>query len=177
MTNTQVVVDEKGFDVEKLRALSASGHDVFVTLKWDEALPISKIRDYTKLLKLLDTDTGIRVAPPAAEDPYYKAFDPRDDWRVRENRFAQPCELRFAADGSATLVAIKEIWSDDIKPELKITEIPNVTAAALPGLMKERDNDLKVLLIFAPPALPYSAIRPFISAIKPTHQNIHVFTE
>ena len=173
----EITVTATDFPIEKLRTLAASKHDVFVTVKWDDALPISKIRDYARLLKMLDADSGIRVAPPADGDPYYHAFDPRDDWRVRENRFAQPCELRFAPDGAATLVAIKEIWGDDIKPELKITEIPNVTPDKLPELMKGRDNDLKVLLVFAPASLPYSAIRPFISTIKSTHPNIHVFTE
>jgi len=127
---------------------------------------------------MLDTDDGIRVAAPAAEDPYYKAFDPPAAWRDRSKRFAQPCELRFAGDGSATLVAIREIWNDDqIHPDLEITEHPGVSVSTLPQMLKGRDNNLKVLLVFAPAKLEYGVIRPYLAAIKATHPNIHVFVE
>jgi len=164
--------------VAKLRELAKAGHDVFATPLWDGALTAAQIRDCAKVLKMLDTDDEIRVAPPAPEDPYYKAFDPPDAWRDREKRFAQPCELRFAADGSATLVAIAEIWNDDqIHPDLTITEFPGVTVDTLPQMMKDRDNNLKVLLVFAPAKLEYGVIRPFLAKIKPTHPNLHVFVE
>ena len=164
--------------IAKLRGFAEAGRDVFVAPLWDDALTIEQIRNYARLLKLLDADDGVRVGPPAKDDPYYQAFNPPDGWRVREDRFAQPCELRFGADGAATLVAIEESWKDgELKPDLKITELPGVTAESLPKLMKGRDNDLAVLLVFAPAGLRYDAVRPFITAIKATHPNLHLFAE
>ena len=164
--------------VVKLRALVKSGRDVFVTPIWDEALTVAQVRDYARLLKLLDVDDGVRVGPPAKDDPYYKAFDPPEDWRDRKKRFAQPCELRFGEDGAATLVAIEEIWKDDeIMPELKVREFPGVAAEKLPEMMRGKDNELKVLLVFAPGGVRYGVVKPFLEKIKNTHPNLHVFVE
>ena len=161
----------------RLRELVAEGRDVFAALSWDDGLSIGQVRDFCRFLKLLDVDSGVRVAAPAESDPYYKAFVPPDEWRERANRFAQPCELRFAADGAATLVAITEVWTDgELKPELKVAEFPGVTVETLPQVIKGKDNELKVLLVFAPEGMLYGALRPFVAAMREGYPNIHVFT-
>ncbi len=164
--------------LETLQTYSAADQDVYATLHWSDALSLSQIRDFCRVLQLVDVDNGIRIEPPMDGDPYYKAFLPQEDWRDRTKRFSQPCELRFAADGSATLVAIQEIWKDDaIKPELKIEEIPGVTVETLPQLLKDKGPALPVLLVFAPGTLPYGQMKPFLNAVKETHANIHVFVD
>ena len=164
--------------LEMLQAYSAADRDVYATLRWSEALRLSQIQDFCRVLQLVDVDNGIRIEPPTDGDPYYKAFLPQEDWRDRTKRFSQPCELRFAADGSATLVAIQELWEDDaIKPELKIEEIPGVTVETLPQLLKDKGPELSVLLVFAPGTLEYGQIKPFLKTVKNTHANIHVFVD
>jgi len=160
------------------QALIASQHDVYITLRWADALSLSQISEFSRVLALLDVDTGIRVEPPESGDPYYQAFMPQEGWRERKNRFSQPCELRFDADGVATVVAIEEQWLDDaIKPELSIEEIPAVTAETLLGVIQEKKADLPVLLIFAPGSLTVGQLRPYIRAVIETHPNIHVFVD
>lgn len=164
--------------LETLQAYSAADRDVYTTLQWSDTLSLSQMQDFCRVLKLLDVDSGIRVEPPMDGDPYYKAFLPQEDWRDRTKRFSQPCELRFAVDGSATLVAIQEIWKDEaIKPELKIEEIPGVTVETLPQLLKDKGPELSVLLVFAPGTLEYGQLRPFLKAVKNTHPNIHIFVD
>lgn len=163
-----------------LQALIASQpqHDVYTTLRWDDMLTLSQINDFCRVLALLDVDTGIRVEPPVPGDPYYKAFMPQASWRERENRFSQPCELRFDADGGATVVAIEERWLDDaITPELSIETIPGVTAETLLGVIQGKKADLPVLLVFAPGSLTVGQLRPYIQAVIKTHPNIHVFVD
>lgn len=164
--------------IATLRALIASQQDVYVTLQWADTLSLSEIYDCCRMLALLDVDAGIRVEPPEPGDPYYRAFTPEARWRERENRFSQPCELRFDAAGGATVVAIKERWIDDaIKPELLIEEIPDMTSKTLLRVIQEKKADLPVLLVFAPGSLTYGQIRPYFQAITGTHPNIHVFVD
>ncbi len=164
--------------LEMLQTYSATDRDAYATLQWSDALSLSQIRDFCRIVQLVDVDSGIRVEPPMEGDPYYKAFLPQEDWRDRVKRFSQPCELRFASDGSAMVVAIQEIWKDDaIKPELKIEEIQGVTVETLPQLLKDKGSELSVLLVFAPGTLEYGQIKPFLKAVKITHPNVHVFID
>lgn len=161
-----------------LQGLVASKHDVHTKLRWGGGLSLSQIGDFCRILAILDVDTGIRIESPELGDPYYKAFMPQEDWRERENRFSQPCELLFDADGVATVVAIEEKWLDDaLKPELSIEEIPNVTPEALLSVLQEKKPDMPVLLVFAPGSLTYGQLRPYIQAVIKTHPNIHVFVD
>lgn len=152
--------------------------DYFVQPAWDDALTLGSISEMCKILNLLDTQGGLRIEPPVPGDAYYKAFIPNAAWKERAQRPTQPCELRLQADGSASLVAIEEIWKDgEIDPELKTTEIAQVTPAALPKLLLEKKPDLAVILIFAPKETPYRLLKPFLSAVLPTHPNLYVFAE
>lgn len=158
--------------------LAAAGHDVYVTLRWDGALTLGRIRDYCRLLDLLDNDAGVRIEPPEPGDPYYRAFLPQEAWREREGRFTQPCELRVNAEGGADVVAIEEVWSDDaIKPALNIETIPAVTPETLPGVLAEKGPRFPVLLIFAPASLEYARLKPYLGPILESHPNVHLFLD
>ncbi len=164
--------------IEKLQTYSTVDQDVYATLGWSDELTLSQVHDFCRVLKLVDVDRGVRIEPPREGDPYYKAFLPQEEWRDRAKRFSQPCELRFAADGSATVIAIEEIWKDDvIKPELKSEEIPEVTVETLPQILKNKKPEMPVLLVFAPGTLTYGALQPFLNAVYATHPSVHVFVD
>lgn len=164
--------------LQKLQGYAQAGQDVYATPTWSDELTLSQMRDFCKVLKIVDVEGGIRIEPPAAGDPYYKSFLPNEDWRNRANRFSQPCELHLEAAGAATVVAIAEIWKDDaLKPELKITEIPGVTVQTLPQVLKSKGPDLPVLLIFAPGTMKYGQMKPFVKAVQTTHPSVHIFID
>ncbi|MGI5869119.1 MAG: hypothetical protein ACOX9C_06735 [Kiritimatiellia bacterium] len=162
----------------KLQASTQAARDVHATVTWADDLPLMQIRDTCRVLKILDSDGGVRLEPPVQGNPYYKAFVPNESWRTRAQRPTQPCELRIDNDGATTLVVIEEIWKEgEIDPELKISEIKDVKPAALPALMNEKKPNLAVLLVFAPGNLRYADIKPYLAAVIPTHPNLYVFVE
>lgn len=162
----------------KLRTAAQAARDVYAAATWATDLPVAQIRDACRALKILDADGGVRMEPPSPGDPYYKAFVPNEAWRDRAQRPTQPCELRFDAEGKATLVVIEEIWKDgEIDPELKVSEVAGVSAAALPALLAEKKPDLAVLLVFAPGAMRYGDLKPYLSAVLATHPNLYVFAD
>ena len=47
----------------------------------------------------------------------------------------------------------------------------------LPTLLAEKKPDLAVLLVFAPGAMRYGDLKPYLSAVLVTHPNLYVFVE
>ena len=160
--------------------------DVYLSVRWDDTVAIRDLRAMAQLLDRLDSaDTGVRVDAPPAGFPYVKAFLPQEAWRDREQRFSQPCELRFAApaeEGAApavTLVAITETWRENsLKPDLSATDIPVSSVDAFPALLqKHSPPDIGVLLVFVPGSLPYAAVRPWLDAVRDTHSLVQIFVD
>ena len=147
-------------------------------------LHLAEMLDETALLQSLDKDdTGIRVDAPPAGFPYYQFILPDEEWRDREKRLSQPCELRFAKaeDGavSATLVAISENWEgESLKPTLVAEEIPLSSPDALPALLKEKTpRQLPVVLVFAPSDLAWSDLAPWLGPIVADYPGIRLFLD
>ena len=158
--------------------------DPVLAFSWDDAVPCGRLRIAARLLRAVDDEkVGLRVDAPPEGFPYYQAFLPQEQWRDRERRFAQPCELRLVRgeDGAAaaTLVAIEEIWKDDaLKPELKVEEFPVADAAAFRAKLSEKaPPSLDALLVFVPGDLPYGELRPFLDAARPTHPVVQIFVD
>ena len=173
---------------EALKALRAfrtdRAQDAYVSFSWDDAAPLADLRAVAQLLRMVDTEeTGIRVDAPPEGFPYYQALLPRDEWRDRAARYSQPCELRLARgeDGSvaATLVAIGEIWKDDaLKPDLDVKEFPVANADDFRAQLAEKaPAGMKALLVFAPGALPYGELRPYLDAVRATHPLVQIFVD
>ena len=173
---------------EALKALRAfrtdRAQDAYVSFSWDDAAPLADLRAVAQLLRMVDTEeTGIRVDAPPEGFPYYQALLPRDEWRDRAARYSQPCELRLARgeDGAvaATLVAIGEIWKDDaLKPDLDVKEFPVADADDFRAQLAEKaPAGMKALLVFAPGALPYGELRPYLDAVRATHPLVQIFVD
>lgn len=158
--------------------------DVYLSFQWTPAVTLGALKNAATLLRSLDKDeTGIRVDAPPAGFPYYQFILPNEEWRDREKRLSQPCELRFAKaeDGavSATLVAIAENWEgESLKPTLIPEEIPLDGPLALPGLLKEKTpRQLPVVLVFAPSDLTWDDLAPWLGPIVADYPGIRLFLD
>ena len=158
--------------------------DVYLSFDWTPAVTLGALKSAATLLQTLDKDeTGIRVDAPPAGFPYYQFILPNEEWRDREKRLSQPCELRFAKaeDGavSATLVAISENWEgESLKPALSAEEIALDGPLALPGPLKEMTpRQLPVLLVFAPSDLAWSDLAPWLEPILADYPGIRLFLD
>ena len=162
----------------------AEKRDVYLTFKWTPAVTLGALKNAATLLQTLDKDeTGIRVDAPPAGFPYYQFILPDEEWRDREKRLSQPCELRFAKgeDGTvaATLVAIAENWEgESLKPTLVPEEIPLPSPDALPALLKEKTpRQLPVILVFAPSDITWSDLAPWLSPVLADYPGIRMFLD
>ena len=153
--------------------------DPYVSVVWDEDVSLSHLAAVCGILEGPDSSGMIKIEPPAPGLPYFKAFLPNKDWRNRERRFAQPCELVISKGGSeASLNVIKEIWKDDssIRPELEVKRIDGVTPDNLSELLaKNGPERLPVLLVFADPSDTYSSIAAYVKSAMKTHGNLYIF--
>ena len=158
--------------------------DVYLSFQWTPDTTLAALKNAATLLRSLDKDdTGIRVDAPPAGFPYYQFILPDEEWRDREKRLSQPCELRFAKEAnggvSATLVAIAENWEgESLKPTLVPEEIPLDGPLALPGLLKEKTpRQLPVVLVFAPSDLTWDNLAPWLAPILPAYPGIRMFLD
>ncbi len=167
--------------VEKLRGMvSRDALDPFISVSWDDDCSIAGLRASAQLLFLLErSGTGVRVDAPPPGFPFYRAFLPPDEWRERASRYTQPCELRFDEGGAATLVAIREVWTDDkLAPDLDVSEFPVPSADALPALLAAHSPETpKALLVFAPGATKWRGVAPFLERASATHPLLQIFVE
>ncbi len=158
--------------------------DVYLSFQWTPDTTLGALKNAATLLQSLDKDgTGVRVDAPPAGFPYYQFILPDEEWRDREKRLSQPCELRFAKgeDGAvaATLVAIAENWEgESLKPTLVPEEIPLPSPDALPALLKEKTpRQLPVVLVFAPSDMTWSDLAPWLSPVLADYPGIRMFLD
>lgn len=159
--------------------LVAEGRDPYVTLAFDDGLTLQAVHDLCQLLSSIETETGIRVEPPPAGRPYYRAHVPNESFRERSGRRAQPWELRLKSGEGGVVAAlatrIEQIWHDDrIRPELRIEDMPAATPEAFRVLL-DANPGIPVLLVFADPTIRYADLLTFVSPVLATHPAVHVF--
>ncbi len=87
---------------------------------------------------------------------FYRAFLPREAWRDRKERLAQPYEVRFV-DGKPNLTVITEDWSDENSTDPKLT----VTSATFESV--KGNTKVDTCFIYAPSTMKLAEIY----AIKP----------
>jgi hypothetical protein len=167
--------------LEAFSALNDAGHDPFVTVSFDAGLTIRQAQVVCGVLNAIETEKGIRVEPPPAGEVFYRAFLPDEKNREREQRLAQPWELRFeqAGDGlRTTLVQIKESWREEsTKPDLVVEKIPTPAPEDLKRELATRGPGMRVILVFAPGDMRYGELVRFLGPVLDEYQTIFVFVE
>ncbi len=165
--------------LEMFTDLVAGKHDPFVTVSLNGELMARDAGDLCKILASIETETGIRVDAPPKDQLYYRAFLPREDFRSRKKRYAQPWELHLKRNEKGTpvanLVEITQSWSNDkIAPDLSVKSIP----VATPGDFKKELTTRKgipVILVFAGEGITLGQIMTFIRPVRGTHPTVHVY--
>jgi hypothetical protein len=166
--------------VRRFATLAENGHDAFVSLRFAGALPLRVVRQLAFLFSTMDSESGIRIEPPAEGQLYYKAFMPNERFRERAGRWAQPWELRLAAGPtgvSGTLHQIREKEGQGGRPDLDVIPHDVPGPDALRKALDQHGPGLPVILVFAPSGLRYGALVKFIQPALRTHGTIHVFLE
>ena len=177
--------DSFGDLLKRLMALVDEACDPMVALRFDDALPLDRVREVCKVIQRIEGENGIRVEPPPEGQLYYKAFLPDDNWRERAKRLSQPWELHVGqpkADGAAPplrLVKTLEDWSDpdSIEPRLTPVEHPLATFDDLRAVIEREGRGLPVLLVFAPGEAPIGLFLQGVRRMLDTHPTVYVFAE
>jgi len=155
------------------------GRDSHVTIHFDDGILIGVIREICVLIRSIDTENGIHVAPPLPDHLYYKAFVPPEGYRKREGRPSQPPELQLSMgkEGTAALLTeIEEIWKDgQVDPELKATAYVISSPEALETALKKIKDTVPAIIVFAEAGLSYGELMRFVRGAIPTHPMVHVF--
>ncbi len=159
--------------------LNDDGRDPFVTIHFDNQMPISMVKQVCLILKTIDTATGIRIEPPPLNHLYYKAFIPPEAYRIRKERLSQPPELHLTIEDDKThvmLTEIEEIWKDgQIDPDLKTTDYEISSPDALATALKNIKTSIPAIIVYVDSRLTYGEIMQFIGKAMPTHPMVHVF--
>lgn len=155
--------------------------DVYLSFMWDGGLSFAELKKSAALLAMIDTgDKGVRIDAPPDGFVFYKAFLPNDAWRDRSGRPSQPCELHLA-DGAtnAVVTVVTEKWhGDSLTPEISTEDIAGVTPEKLlPVLDANSPDRLNVLLVFVPSGMKWSALSPYLDAVRGKYPLVQIFID
>jgi hypothetical protein len=166
-----------------LMRLVQSGREPHVTLRFDDRLTVKAMSELTPVIAAIEGENGIRVDGPPDGQLYYKAYQPKPEWRAREKRLMQPYELRIERDGEAgwrkTFVQIHEDWTDEssLDPKLTVRQHPLQNWDALAGHVENLGPGQGVLLVFAPANAPLSAFMDGVRRVQKSLPTVYVFAE
>ena len=165
--------------LEMISAWATNGHRISATISFDDRLSLRLVRDVCRVVSGVETEKGMHVELPPTGQLYYRAFLPDESLRVRENRPAQPWELKLTKTGttvSGTITRIEEVWrADSLKPNLVPTDFAVATPDAVLQVLREKGPGMPVILVFAPPELTYGELMRFVGPCVKTHGTIHVY--
>ncbi len=167
---------------EKLTALraDAAAHDLFVRMSFGEGTTVGEAAEIAGALSFVD-GKGLKMDGPRPGHFFFRAFLPDPAWRARPGRMFQPFEVHVAADGAKTFVFVEEDWSGEgLDPVLRPKETPFAEWSELPGLIArtgEQGAKVNVLFIFAPRAMPVTALTPAVTAAAGRIGTFYVFGE
>lgn len=157
------------------------GSDPFVTIHFDNALPIAAVVDFCRLVDTLDVPRGIRVEPPPDGHIYYRAFAPNSAWRERSERVTQPYELDLElknGEPRGTLHHLKPVWeTGETEHELKISETEVAGAQELAEAVRKRKPGMEAIFIEAPGRMRYGTLLEFTAAARHVYPTVFVFTQ
>ncbi|MCE9614596.1 MAG: hypothetical protein K8T26_09990 [Lentisphaerae bacterium] len=166
---------------QAVSALVRDGRDPFVRIRFDDRLHLDEIHGACLVLKGLEREDGLRIEPPDADQLFYRAFIPDEQNRRREDRVAQPLELRLhRADGvlGASLTKIDEHWRDDRpEPDLTSEDYPLASPEDMRPTLEKIGSSMPVLLVFATPEVTLAELMAYVAPARPTHSIVHIYMD
>jgi len=158
-----------------------SGHDPFVNVEFNKNLAVGTIKQVAGLLQEIESVNGIRVDIPKEDEPFFKTFLPNEQFRVREKRYSQPCELWLSETNnmvSAKIIKPTATYLENqIEPRISIKKLSFENINEYKKILDDNsDSEVKVLLIFAPSDMQYSKVYKYIKPIIKDYPTIYIFT-
>lgn len=170
--------------LEALVALKQAGAAPYVTLAFDEALPVTEVGKTCILMAMLEGMLrAVRINPPAAGQLYYRAFVPDREWRDPQRRPVQPWELHLSKT-NASIAA--QLVRYDPAPSFQRHAHPVADPAGMKERMETESRERRqtdraqlppVLLVYAGADLTYGDVLKFVRPVLPTHRTVYVFVE
>lgn len=110
---------------------------------------------------------------------FYKAFLPREQWRDRKERLAQPPEVHLKPDGSFVVTKITEDWSDEesVDPKLVAEDRSFKNRDEAMRYASEVSGKTLTVLVFAPAKTTLADLFALRAAADPKIVNWYFFTE
>ncbi|MBL7114589.1 MAG: hypothetical protein ISS35_02390 [Kiritimatiellae bacterium] len=153
--------------------------DPYVALDFDQDITLGTMNKLCSLVASLEGTSGIRIEPPVDGQLYYRAFIPKEPYRSRKARYAQPSELilKLNSEGQiqAEVVHITQKWNDETpSPTLVISTHPVAGPDALPKVLTLADQ-MPILLVFADQTITHATLMSYVNPVRTTHPTIHVY--
>ena len=129
----------------------------------------------------IENEKGVRVEPPPAGHPYYRAFVPNEKFRQRADRPSQPLELHLAAPGQpglGILTRIQESYGEGAdQPTLTTQDIPIASPDELRKALRAETEGARVVFVYAPGSMLYGDLRRLAQIILESHPTLYVYAE
>jgi len=108
---------------DEIKRLSSGQKSINVTPSFSPELTVSEAFAIAQALQSIDSPK-IKISGFKDGQFYYKSFFPRQSWRNRSSRLAQPVEIHFDDQSVPRLTIIQEDWSDEksLTPKLNVQE-------------------------------------------------------
>ncbi len=156
---------------------AAEKSELDVTTDFAKSLTLQDAATAARVLEMLDSPR-VKINGAQKGQFYYRAFLPKEQWRDRKERLAQPPELYLQADGSWKLVEIKEDWSDEDSIDPRLITIEH-TGANLETILNEVARiafKSQTAFVFVPSTTPLETLYKLKAAEKGTIRNWYFFT-
>jgi len=170
--------------------LIRQGHDPCVSVRFDAALRLAEVEKVCRFIAAIDSESGIRVEPPAPGQLYYEALLPDMELLDPESRITDPWELNLVRSTeeareeiTASLTLHESIFvGGKSKPKTMTfdVETPDALRRQLDADATRRKADGRrpgppVLMVFADANLTYGPLVDFLGPALTTHNIVHVF--
>lgn len=158
----------------RLKTFCDDPRDVFLSVTFEDAIPVSTAAPLAKLIIALEASGGFTLVPAKNDGLPLRAFAPQAEWLDRPSRPFQPWEVEFAKDAvdapvKVTLCQIIEDWLvEGNDPALTRKCYPGVTAATILNVLNEVDvNNGKIYAVFfyCSPHLTVGELMPYARAL------------
>jgi len=157
-----------------LRAARERGDLVFARFAPAADLPLAQVAQAARLFGDWERAEWLRGDAPQGDDFYFAAFTPDASFRDRATRPAQPAEIRLALlqdPPGAWEATVCQADATDGRPIRDASDLAEAVRALPPT------DAPGVLLIFAPPSAPLSALRDALRHVRATHPVLYFFAD
>jgi hypothetical protein len=174
--------------LEQLVAMKQDGAPPYVTLTFDAGVALANVSRTAILMAMLETMGAARLNPPLTNQLPYQAFVPARQWQDPAQRPGQPWELHLAKTNAH--VSAELVWlepnppADDSSAAFQRHVYPVADPA---GVLERIETEARerraaartalppVLLVYAPAALTYGQVLPYIQPVFATQRTVYVF--